>query len=102
MPSAARQYHRAAFRATSQTRLSHIVRARPPVNHRVSQCVAALSQPPLDAKCEPGSSNRSRRATTYRDAPGADADAAASEEVEVTDPRHPLYRRRFRLLSVVQ
>jgi hypothetical protein len=34
--------------------------------------------------------------------PGADADLAAPEEVEVTDPRHPLYRRRFRLLSVVQ
>jgi hypothetical protein len=40
--------------------------------------------------------------TTYRDAPGADADLAGPEEVEVTEPRHPLYRRRFRLLSVVQ
>jgi len=39
--------------------------------------------------------------TTHRDALGADADLAGSEEVVVTDPRHPLYRRRFRLLSVV-
>jgi hypothetical protein len=62
MPSAVQQCRRAAFRATSQTRLSHIARIWPALNHRVSQCVAALSQPPLDARCEPGSASRCRRA----------------------------------------
>ena len=36
--------------------------------------------------------------TTHKDTPGADADLAAPEEIEVTDG----YRRWFRLLSVVQ
>src|SRR5436305_15170304 len=34
----------------------------PALNHRVSQSVAALSQPLLDARCEWGSANRSRQA----------------------------------------
>ena len=46
--------------------------------------------PPIDA----------RRATTHRDTPIADGDLSGAEEIEVTDPRHPLYGRRFRLLTV--
>jgi hypothetical protein len=34
-----------------------------------------------------------------RDAPGAEGDLALPDEVEVTDPAHPLHGRRFRLLS---
>ncbi len=57
---------------------------------------------PSVSRRSPDAPNRAPRATTYRDTPGAEADLAAREEVEVIDPRHPLYRRRFRLLSVVQ
>ena len=41
----------------------------------------------------------SPRAITRRDAPGAEGDLALPDEVEVTDPAHPLHGRRFRLLS---
>src|SRR3954469_25829227 len=44
--------------------------------------------------------SQSRRATTHRDTPIADGDLSGAEEIEVTDPRHPLYGRRFRLLTV--
>src|SRR6185503_4001300 len=52
------------------------------------------------AKCARACANRSRRATTHRDTPIADGDLSGAEEIEVTDPRHPLYGRRFRLLTV--
>src|SRR5215472_7950771 len=42
MRSVARQCRRAEFRAASQTRLSHRIEARQPLNHRVSQKDAAL------------------------------------------------------------
>src|SRR5438477_4140413 len=60
----------------------------------------------LSGRRRPTGASRSARrswltcSTTYRDTPCADADLA--EQVEVIDPRHPLYRRRFRILSVVQ
>src|SRR5215213_356639 len=38
-------------------------------------------------------------AITQRGAPGAEGDLALPDEVEVTDPAHPLHGRRFRLLS---
>src|SRR3954454_2463858 len=47
-----------------------------------------------------GSANQSRRATTHKDTPIADGDLSGAEEIEVTDPGHPLYGRRFRLLTV--
>ena len=42
------------------------------------------------------------RAITQRGAPGAEGDLALPDEVEVTDPAHPLHGRRFRLLSASQ
>ena len=59
-----------------------------------------LSPLALAARFAAAFASRCPPATTHRDALFADADLA--EEVEVIDPRHPLYRRRFRLLSVVQ
>src|SRR5438552_6213326 len=77
------------------------------LNHWLSQFAAAcrqtkISRPAPAATSVAASASRSLRATTHRDAPGVDADLAGREEVEVMDPRHPLYRRRFRLLSVVR
>src|SRR4051794_560172 len=46
-----------------------------------------------------GGATASPRAITQRDAPGAEGDLALPDEVEVTDPAHPLHGRRFRLLS---
>jgi hypothetical protein len=39
-------------------------------------------------------------ATGWRGAPGSDDDLALPEELEVRDPEHPLYGRRFRLISI--
>lgn len=36
----------------------------------------------------------------HSDTPSAEADGAEHETVEVVDPRHPLWGRRFRLVSV--
>jgi hypothetical protein len=47
-----------------------------------------------------GSARQFRRAATHRDAPIADGDLSGAEEIEVTNPGHPLYGRRFRLLTV--
>src|SRR5215218_10778316 len=49
-----------------------------------------------------GGATPSPRAITQRDAPGAEGDLALPDEVEVTDPAHPLHGRRFRLLSASQ
>jgi hypothetical protein len=38
--------------------------------------------------------------TIHRDTPIADGDLSGAEEIEVTDPGHPLCGRRFRLLTV--
>jgi hypothetical protein len=63
--------------------------------------MAAGFTPPLPAgKSEPGYASRSGQTTTQRDTPIADGDLSGAEEIEVTDPRHPLYGRRFRLLTV--
>src|SRR5438477_413958 len=72
------------------------------LSEAAAACAAKLSRPALAARFAAAFASRSPPATTHRDTPGADADLAAPEEVEVTDARHPLYRRRFRLLSVVQ
>src|SRR3954451_9763387 len=47
-----------------------------------------------------GFASQSRRMTTHRDTPIADGDLSGAEEIEVTNPGHPLYGRRFRLLTV--
>ncbi|WP_229744177.1 hypothetical protein, partial [Aliidongia dinghuensis] len=41
-----------------------------------------------------------RRATTHSDTPRSDGDFPWPDEIEVTDRRHPLYGRRFRLLAI--
>ena len=43
---------------------------------------------------------RSHRATGHKGAPGSDGHMAAGEAVEVVGPTHPLYGRRFPLLSI--
>ena len=55
---------------------------------------SAATQTPTSA------ANRDRRTTTHRDTPIADGDLSGAEEIAVTDPGHPLYGRRFRLLTV--
>jgi hypothetical protein len=44
--------------------------------------------------------SRSLPATASRDTHKSYDDLAAGEEVEVVDPRHPLYGRRYRLISI--
>jgi hypothetical protein len=60
----------------------------------------SFSRPPAAATCAPGCASRCLRATTHRDTPVADGDLAGVEEIEIIDPRHPLYGRRFRLVAV--
>ena len=52
------------------------------------------------AKCARAFANRCPPTTTHRDTPITDGDLSGAEEIEVTDPRHPLYGRRFQLLTV--
>jgi hypothetical protein len=57
--------------------------------------------PPLPvARSGAASASRSPRATTQRETPKADGDVALPDEIEVTDPTHPLHGRCFHLLSV--
>jgi hypothetical protein len=61
-----------------------------------------LTQPPWVAEpaARTSAASRDPRTTTHRDTPIADGDLSGVEEIEVTDPGHPLYGRRFRLLTV--
>jgi hypothetical protein len=52
------------------------------------------------ARCARAFASRCPPTTTHKDTPIADGDLSGAEEIEVTDPRHPLYGRRFRLLTV--
>lgn len=47
-----------------------------------------------------GFSSRCRTAKASGDIHKSHDDVAAGEEVEVVDPRHPLYGRRYRLISI--
>jgi len=49
-----------------------------------------------------GVSNRCRTARGFKNALGADADVPIPADVEVTDATHPLYGRRFELVSVIR
>src|SRR6478735_4951479 len=61
--------------------------------------IATISLLSAGATCAAVSANRCLPSITRRDAPGAEGDLALPDEVEVTDPAHPLHGRRFRLLS---
>ncbi len=61
---------------------------------------AALNPPLMAASCEPDCASRCLRARASGDAHKSHDDVAACEEVEVVDPCHPLYGRRYRLISI--
>jgi hypothetical protein len=63
---------------------------------------AAVSASPAAARSAARArvTSRDLPATTHRDTPAADGDLAGVEEIEIIDPRHPLYGRRFRLVAV--
>lgn len=54
------------------------------------------------ARFPAGFASRSRRAKGHRNTTDTDADVPLPTEVEVVDPTHPLYRRRFRVVSVIR
>ena len=54
----------------------------------------------LAAMSAAGFASLSLRAKGFNGAPNPHGDVALSEEVEVIDPTHPLYGRRFNLISV--
>lgn len=62
--------------------------------------VSALSPRFAAASSIADSASRSLPARGSRDTHKSDDDVATSEEVEVIDPRHPLYGRRYRLISI--
>src|SRR4051794_38553078 len=82
-------------------RLDHAISGLRHLAPGVSQS-AATTRPPWAAEpaAHRSAASQFRRATTHRDTPIADGDLSGAEEIEVTDPRHPLYGRRFRLLTV--
>jgi hypothetical protein len=67
--------------------------------HRHPQAKSIIR--PMSAATSPvGVSNRCRTARASGATHKSYDDVAACEEVEVIDPRHPLYGRRYRLISI--
>ena len=67
----------------------------------MSQWVA-LNPPPRGAKCAPDCANRFPRAKGFENTLRAEADVPMPADVQVIDPTHPLYGRRFQLVSVIR
>src|SRR5712671_2942579 len=79
--------------------MSRYRRSTPLYMRRINR--ATMLNPPLmAASCEPDCASRCLRARASEDTHKSDDDVATSEEVEVVDPRHPLYGRRYRLISI--
>ncbi|WP_247449761.1 hypothetical protein [Bradyrhizobium sp. 180] len=62
--------------------------------------IPAISRPPADATCVAAYASRCPPAKASGDTHKSHDDVAAGEEVEVVDPRHPLYGRRYRLIWI--
>jgi hypothetical protein len=66
------------------------------------QSRTAIIPPLAGAKCAVANANRCLPAKGFKNAPRADADVPIPANVEVIDARHPLYGRRFKLVSVIR
>ena len=66
---------------------------------RINRAIT-LNPPPMAASCEPDCASRCLRARASGDIHKSHDDVAHCDEIEVVDPRHPLYGRRYRLISI--
>ena len=62
----------------------------------------AISRRLAVATCAAASANRCLPAKGFKNTPRADADVPIPADVQVIDPTHPLYGRRFQLISVIR
>src|SRR5215471_18048477 len=63
---------------------------------------AAISPPLAGARCVVAGANRCLPAKGFKNTPRAEADLPIPTDIRVVDPTHPLYGRRFQLVSVIR
>jgi hypothetical protein len=61
---------------------------------------AAISPPLAAARCAAADASRCLPTKGFKNTPRAEADVPVPADIEVSDPAHPLYGRRFRVVSV--